>query len=143
MLSCHYSSAMDEKRYPSHTLDKFQLRFPEGMRDQIKEAADANGRSMNAEIVHRLRQSLGIDQSPSEGFTPVKDEVADLASKADQMGSQADAITHTMDKLHSIIHGLQVTLKELEVEREYHRRQQTNHEDLVNRKYHERTEQGD
>lgn len=38
--------------------DKFMLRFPEGMRALIKEAAEKNGRTMNAEIVARLQGSL-------------------------------------------------------------------------------------
>lgn len=37
---------------------KFIVRLPDGMRDRIAEAARANGRSMNAEIVHRLEQSF-------------------------------------------------------------------------------------
>ena len=40
------------------TSDQFQLRLPEGMRDKLAEAAKANGRSLNGEIVHRLMQSL-------------------------------------------------------------------------------------
>lgn len=39
---------------PSDVADKFMLRLPDGMRDRIKSAADANGRSMNAEIVSAL-----------------------------------------------------------------------------------------
>lgn len=35
--------------------DQYMLRLPDGMRDQIKAAAAANGRSMNAEIIHRLQ----------------------------------------------------------------------------------------
>lgn len=38
--------------------DQFQLRMPPGLRDQLREAADAKGRSMNAEIVARLVDSL-------------------------------------------------------------------------------------
>lgn len=38
--------------------DKFMLRLPDGMRDRIKEAAEANNRSMNAEIVARLEGSF-------------------------------------------------------------------------------------
>lgn len=34
--------------------DKYIVRLPDGMRDQLKAAAKANGRSLNAEIVHRL-----------------------------------------------------------------------------------------
>ena len=38
--------------------DKFALRMPDGMRDQIAAVAEANNRSMNAEIVARLEASL-------------------------------------------------------------------------------------
>lgn len=38
--------------------DGFMLRFPDGLRDVIKEKAERSGRSMNAEIVARLEQSL-------------------------------------------------------------------------------------
>ena len=36
--------------------DKVIIRLPDGMRDRIKEAADSNGRSMNAEIVATLEE---------------------------------------------------------------------------------------
>lgn len=35
--------------------DKFIIRLPDGMRDQIKRAAVEEGRSMNAQIVQHLR----------------------------------------------------------------------------------------
>lgn len=38
--------------------DKFMLRFPDGMREQIADAAKKNARSMNAEIVDRLERSF-------------------------------------------------------------------------------------
>lgn len=34
--------------------DKFMLRLPDGMRDALKESANANNRSMNSEILHAL-----------------------------------------------------------------------------------------
>ncbi len=40
--------------YPSDRQDQYMLRFPDGMRDQLKVAAEQNGRSMNAEIIARL-----------------------------------------------------------------------------------------
>lgn len=46
---------MSEKRTKS---DGFMLRFPDGMRDRIKAAADTAERSMNAEIVARLEESF-------------------------------------------------------------------------------------
>lgn len=54
---------MTKKNFPSDSLDKFMLRFPSGMREQIKEESNKNGRSMNAEIVHRLEVSFIADQN--------------------------------------------------------------------------------
>lgn len=54
---------MTKKNFPSDTLDKFMLRFPSGMREQIKEESNKNGRSMNAEIMHRLEVSFIADQN--------------------------------------------------------------------------------
>ncbi|MFM5587693.1 Arc family DNA-binding protein [Aeromonas rivipollensis] len=38
--------------------EKFMLRTPPGMREQLKELAKENGRSMNSEIVQRLKEVL-------------------------------------------------------------------------------------
>lgn len=46
---------------PSRKLDQYIVRFPDGMRDRIKDAAAQNGRSMNAEIIHRLQITLEMD----------------------------------------------------------------------------------
>lgn len=46
---------------PSQSQDKFIVRLPDGMRDRIKAEAEANNRSMNAEIVARLETSLERD----------------------------------------------------------------------------------
>ena len=51
-------------RIASRGSDQFMVRFPEGMRDEIKRLADENGRSMNSEIIDRLKFALehsGID----------------------------------------------------------------------------------
>lgn len=50
-------ATMSEDRKPQ-TADKYILRFPDGMRDRIAEAAKTNNRSMNAEIVARLDASF-------------------------------------------------------------------------------------
>lgn len=44
--------------FPSQVAEKYVVRFPEGMRDRIAEAAKANNRSMNSEIVARLEESF-------------------------------------------------------------------------------------
>lgn len=44
------------------TTDKFVLRMPEGLRDQIVDKAEDNYRSMNSEIVYRLERSIDCEQ---------------------------------------------------------------------------------
>jgi plasmid stability protein len=46
------------------TSDQFKLCLPEGTREKLAEAAMANGRSFNDEIIHRLTQSLDLDERP-------------------------------------------------------------------------------
>ncbi|NCH31177.1 Arc family DNA-binding protein [Cronobacter malonaticus] len=63
---------MAEKQVKDY--DKFNLRFPDGMRDAIAERAKRNGRSMNSEIVQILQDALdadvsAIDKSELEGVS--------------------------------------------------------------------------
>lgn len=51
---------------PSRTAAQFVVRLPDGMRDQIGELAKKNGRSMNAEIVHRLQMTLEAERDTSK-----------------------------------------------------------------------------
>lgn len=53
--------------------DQFPLRFPDGMRDEIRLAADKNGRSINAEIIHRLELTLSMDEQSSYDGAPPND----------------------------------------------------------------------
>lgn len=53
---------MVKKQFPSDKQDQFMIRFPDGMRDRIKAAADANNRSMNAEIVATLEDAYPAPQ---------------------------------------------------------------------------------
>lgn len=48
----------EKPTYPSRLAEQFVVRFPDGMRDRLKEAAHANGRSMNAEIIARLQKTF-------------------------------------------------------------------------------------
>lgn len=50
---------MAEKQVKDY--DKFNLRFPDGMRDAIAERAKRNGRSMNSEIVQIIQDALDSD----------------------------------------------------------------------------------
>ncbi|MCW2484858.1 Arc family DNA-binding protein [Candidatus Symbiopectobacterium sp. NZEC127] len=50
-------------KYPSQLQDKFNLRFPDGMRKAIAERAKRNRRSMNTEIIMILEEALRSDNT--------------------------------------------------------------------------------
>lgn len=52
--------------FPSGQQAQFNLRFPEWMRDQIRDEAERNGRSMNSEIIARLADSLDPSQMQTQ-----------------------------------------------------------------------------
>ena len=54
--SQYWESVMRVKRQED---DKYIVRLPDGMRDQIKSAASENQRSMNAEIIFQLNRAYG------------------------------------------------------------------------------------
>lgn len=60
---------------PSRKLEQYIVRFPDGMRERLKEVAAKNGRSLNAEIIARLSQSLELEQNTPGAFGQ---KVADL-----------------------------------------------------------------
>lgn len=64
-----------EKSTPRQSEDKYVVRFPDGMRDRLKDAAAENKRSMNAEIVARLQQSF--DASPGDATLKARLEAAE------------------------------------------------------------------
>jgi hypothetical protein len=59
-------SAPAQVRYNSKNADKFVLRLPAGLRDQINLAAETHHRSMNAEIVARIDGSLDLERKYEE-----------------------------------------------------------------------------
>ncbi len=54
---------MAEKQVKDY--DKFNLRFPDGMREAIAERARLNGRSMNSEIIQVLQDALNSNTEDS------------------------------------------------------------------------------
>lgn len=61
--------------FPSSKLDKYVVRFPDGMRGRIEAAAARNNRSINAEIVSRIEASF------EAGSTSLEGEIAVLIQK--------------------------------------------------------------
>ena len=71
----------------SRDSDKFILRLPNGMRELLAEFAIRNDRSMNAEIVARLRMSFDRD-----------DTVHGLSHRVDELERWRDRITDDQDR---------------------------------------------
>jgi hypothetical protein len=92
MAKSHYAQGMKEAQNPKSTGpqagDKYIVRFPEGVRDRIAEAAKANNRSMNAEIIDRLDRSF----APGEGYA-TKAQLERVFSKiAEEQALKDDAL---------------------------------------------------
>lgn len=75
-------------------IERFTVRFPDGMRDVIAERARNNGRSMNSEIVQILEDVIASDERRKQGLdlTGVSEEqmnyIIDTMTKklVDKMG---------------------------------------------------------
>ncbi|MBA6111538.1 hypothetical protein CXG50_18985 [Pseudomonas plecoglossicida] len=70
--------------YDSRTADKFVVRLPDGMRDQVAAAADADDRSMNSLIITAIRNEL-------DGRARANALLDALAKAADSKGVTHDA----------------------------------------------------
>ncbi|KAA1280396.1 Arc family DNA-binding protein [Citrobacter pasteurii] len=78
-------------KFPSQEMDRFNVRLPAGMREDIAERAKRNGRSMNSEIIAALEAWLS---GASMNDLPQKeiDRVIRIATKA-----FADEISRSYD----------------------------------------------
>lgn len=86
--------------FPSAKQDQFMLRFPDGLRDRIKVAAEANGRSMNSEIIARLEDTL-ITESYTEALElhGVKSDLERKAREAAGVQQRLATIEAKLDQL--------------------------------------------
>ncbi|WP_370158471.1 Arc family DNA-binding protein [Salipiger bermudensis] len=64
--------------------EQFMLRLPDGMRDRIRAAAEANARSMNAEIVSTLERAY-------PGNRDINESAAEIARLANAIKSEKDS----------------------------------------------------
>ncbi|OCQ53543.1 Arc-like DNA binding domain protein [Photorhabdus australis subsp. thailandensis] len=76
-------------KYPSQMQDKFNLRFPDGMRDAVAERAKENGRSMNSEIVQMIQDCLDRKTPETQPTVSLSNELMDkiiaLAESIEEM----------------------------------------------------------
>ncbi|MDZ5738103.1 Arc family DNA-binding protein [Pseudomonas asiatica] len=77
----------------SRTADKFVVRLPEGMREQVADVARKNHRSMNSEIIDRLEQSLLNPQ-----FEPTQ-QMADGAISTEALKAELNRAYRVIDRL--------------------------------------------
>mgnify|MGYP003585097133 CR=1 FL=1 len=70
--------------------DKFMLRLPDGMRDQLKQAAALNNRTLNAEVVARLQLSMGTESQEDVSTPHLEGQIEQFRSLANSFRSVAD-----------------------------------------------------
>lgn len=82
----HPYGMSDKEKYPSELAERFQIRLPPGLRDRIKATAEANGRSMNTEIVSTLEDAYPDPQQFMEELKFL-DEIDEIQRKLDRIRS--------------------------------------------------------
>ena len=90
------------KKYPSHEMDRFNVRLPAGMRGDIAKRAEANGRSMNSEIVYMLQRCMEFDDGPDSAITVKNGEndsqtTIDISFKGKSSGSESATLVVDTD----------------------------------------------
>lgn len=77
----------------SRTAEKFVVRLPDGMREQVAQVARKNHRSMNSEIIDRLEQSLLNSQ-----FEPAQKKQSDSLD-AGELKTELNRAYRIIDRL--------------------------------------------
>lgn len=80
---------MSELR-PGQGAEAFNVRFPPGMRDRIKAAAERNARSMNAEIIATLEQHYPQPRTDVGSLDSLIAYLTSAADPADQVARLAE-----------------------------------------------------
>lgn len=80
----------------SRVADKYIVRLPPGMRDEIAAAAKANGRSMNAEIVERIEKA---SEKTPESLIALLSQLEARATKAEFMVAALRRLTGTANDM--------------------------------------------
>lgn len=75
----------DNKTAVSRDSDKFMLRFPEGMRSHVSDAAERNHRSMNSEILARLERTFRWDEVDHQHPAELSAEIQQAAARIQEL----------------------------------------------------------
>ena len=109
---------------PSKQLDQFVIRLPDGMRDRIRRAAEANNRSMNAEIVATLEEKYPVPKVSDETFAALAEVVSLMGLRPGvEIAGEAEASAFRR-ALRSLLHhlGISADFPEHELAREMRER---------------------
>ena len=90
----------------ARTDPQFNVRMPADLKEKIEEAAKKNGRSMNAEIVYRLQQSIDDGYVNTGGIQQMEFRIVDPP-----IGKGQQKIFSALEEMEKILTG---TLKMLE-----------------------------
>lgn len=90
---------MNTTQYDSRTADKFVVRLPEGLRDQIDAAAVADDRSMNSVIVQAVKQYLDAQNRQELLLTALASAVLDDKVRVNQISETAESVNQTTGNL--------------------------------------------
>lgn len=85
------------------------LRLPEGMRDRIKAAADASGRSMNAEIVAALEVQFPDSDPIRELLSKAVETLEILEKTPDASVNELQFANRVVDEARSLYHASKLT----------------------------------
>lgn len=95
----------------------YPLRMSDEMRNQLQEQANTAGRSLNAEILHRLQKSLEADHEVVEARTTSTSGADSVQPTYDELKEALIAIakTNTLEKLDKKINALDKTLEDMSI----------------------------
>lgn len=80
-----------------------QFRLPVDLADKLRASAEASGRSMNAEIVARLEETITRQQTSNGIPNEVAMYIAALENKSLMLGMRADMLKMRLDSIRSRI----------------------------------------
>nr|WP_111300346.1 Arc family DNA-binding protein [Paracoccus saliphilus] len=89
--------------------EQYTVRFPDGLRDRIKAAADANNRSMNAEIVATLEEKYPAPAVHEVRMSKIVEVVSRIQGAKD-FAEQQDLVAEANEWLHSLDQSLTLRL---------------------------------
>ncbi|MBX9911456.1 MAG: Arc family DNA-binding protein [Beijerinckiaceae bacterium] len=103
---------------PNRELAQFLLRIPDDMRDALRNSAAANGRSMNSEILARLRDTFEWPRAEAERILAKSTAaVQTIAGLGDEAMSLAADFKSALEAERGLVAELQAKLDRLKSER--------------------------